>query len=70
MLDVQKLLKSDLKNEATTNMKIQEVLNKLGTSARLLVRDYKLSTFSGLVKLHPTEGTYWLFCIHRNYFDS
>ena len=62
--------KYGLKNEATSNIKIKEVLNKLTTSAGIYMRDDKFTTTSGIVNLHPTKGTHWVMFSDKFYFDS
>ena len=47
-----------LKNTATTNIKIQQVLHKLGLCIKVYMRDDTFSTISGIVNLHPTKGTH------------
>ena len=59
-----------LKNAATTNIKIQEILNKLGLCTKVYMRDDTFSTDSGIVNLHPWKGTHWVMFVDENYFDS
>ena len=49
-----------LKNEATSNVKIKERLNEIGSPAGVFMRDDKFTTTAGIVNLHPTKGTHWL----------
>ena len=71
--------KYGLKDEATSNVKIKEILDTLSTqsafgafgilklnSTGIYMRDDKFTTTSGIVNLHPTEGTHWV----KFYFDS
>ena len=54
--------KYGLKDEATNNMKIQQVLNKLHLPTKVYMRDDTFSTDSGrIVNLQPTKGTHWVF---------
>ena len=64
------LIKHNLKNEATSNLKIQEVLNKLGIKAGIFMRDSNITNEIAIVNLHPTKGTHWVLVIHNFYFDS
>ena len=49
--------KYGLKNEATSNVKIKEILNELNIPCGIYMRDDKFNTTSGIVNLHPTKGT-------------
>ena len=68
--------KYGLKNEATSNIKIKEVLDTLCASGKLTIpvgiymRDDKFTTTSGIVNLHQTKGTHWVMFINEYYFDS
>ena len=67
--------KYGLKNEATSNLKIKEILNELDVPAGIYMRDDKFTTtssgsFAGIVNLHPTKGTHWVMFINAFYFDS
>ena len=62
--------KYKLKNEATSNVKIKEVLDKLTIPAGVYIRDDKFTTPSGIVNLHPTKGTHWVMYTNQYYFDS
>ena len=59
-----------LKNEATSNVKIKEILQVLKVPCGIYMRDDKFNTPSGIVKLHPSVGTHWVLYIHKYYFDS
>lgn len=60
-----------LKNEATSNIKIIEVINKLGIrNFNVYMRDDKITTKTGIVNLHPNKGTHWVLYINNYYFDS
>ena len=65
-----------LKKEATSNVKIKEILNMLRASSELdtacgiYMRDDKFTTTSGIVNLHPTKGTHWVMFVNEFYFDS
>ena len=50
--------KYGLKNEANSNVKIKEILDKLTIPAGIYMRDDKFTTDSGIVNLHPSVGTH------------
>ena len=68
--------KYGLKDEATSNIKIKEVLDTLCTSSKLTIpvgiymTDDKFTTTAGIVNLHPTKGTHWVLFVTEFYFDS
>ena len=63
--------KYKLKNKATSNIKIQQVLNSIGlNNVGIYLRDGFFSTDIGIVNLHPFKGTLWVCYINENYFDS
>ena len=62
--------KYGLKNEATSNVEIKEILILMNTSCGIYMRDDKFITTSGIVNLHPTKGTHWVMFTNQNYFDS
>ena len=63
--------KHNLKNKATSNIKIQQVLNSIGlNNVEIYLRDGPFSSDIGIVNLHPTRGSHWVFYINQNYFDS
>ena len=60
-----------LKNKATSNIKIQQVLSSLGSNVEgIYLRDGPFQTNAGIVNLHPSKGTHWVCYINENYFDS
>ena len=59
-----------LKNEATSNVEIKEILKLMNTSCVIYMRDDKFTTTKGIVNLHPTEGTHWVMFVNEFYFDS
>ena len=59
-----------LKNEATSKVKIKEILDKLTIPAGIYMGDDKFTTTSGIVNLHPTKGTHWVMFVNEFYFDS
>jgi hypothetical protein len=63
--------KYGLKDEATSNVKIKEILARLKlNSTGIYMRDDKFTTKSGIVNLHPTKGTHWVLFTGNFYFDS
>ena len=58
--------KYGLKNEATSNVKIKEILKLMNTSCGIYMRDDKFTTTSGIVNLHPTKGTHWVMYKNPN----
>ena len=62
--------KYGLKNEATSNVEIKEILKLMNTSCGIYMRDDKFITTSGIVNLHPTKGTHWVMFVTEFYFDS
>ena len=57
--------KHNLKNKATSNIKIYEVLKKMGLDSKvgIYLRDGIFSTNYGIVNLHPSKGTHWVLYI-------
>ena len=63
--------KFDLKNKATSNIEIQQILSCLGLSdVGIYLRDGLFSTDVGIVNLHPLKGTHCVCYINEIYFDS
>ena len=63
--------KHNLKNKATSNIKIQQVLNSIGlNNIGIYLRDGPFESNIGIVNLHPSKGTHWVGYINENYFDS
>ena len=63
--------KHNLKNKATSNIKIQKVLTFIGLdNVNIYLRDQSFSSDIGIVNLHPSKGTHWVCYISENYFDS
>ena len=60
-----------LRNKATSNIKIQQVLSSLGLNdVGIYLRDGPFQSDIGIVNLHPSKGTHWVWYINENYFDS
>ena len=63
--------KYNLKNKATSNIKIQKVLSSLGSNdVGIYLRDGLFECDIGIVNLHQSKGTHWVVYINENYFDS
>ena len=59
-----------LKKEATSNIKIQQVLSSLSLNdVGICLRDEPFSNVIGIVKSHPSKGTHWDAYINEKYFD-
>ena len=63
--------KYKLKNKATSNLKIQQVLGSIGLkNVGIYLRDGPFESNIGIVNLHTSKGTHWVCYINENYFDS
>ena len=63
--------KHNLKNKATSNIKIQQVLSSLSLNdVGNYLRDGPFKSDIGVVNLHPSKGSHWICYINENYFDS
>ena len=63
--------KYKLKNEATSNLKIQNILSSLSLNdIGIYLRDGPFNSDIGIVNLHPSKGTHWVCYINENYFDN
>ena len=63
--------KFNLKNKATSNKKIQQVLSYLSLNdVGIFLRDGSFESDIGIVNLHPSKGTHWVCYINKNFFDS
>ena len=61
----------NLRNKATSNVKIEQVLNSIGlNNVGIYLRDGPFRSDIGIVNLHPSKGTHWVCYINENYFDS
>ena len=59
--------KYNLKNKATSNIKIQKVLTSIGLdNVGIYLRVGPFSTDIGIVNLHPSKGSHWVGYIHQN----
>ena len=60
-----------LKNEATSNIKIQQVFSSLSLNdVGIFLRDGPFESNIGIVNLHPSRGTHWVFHKNESFFDS
>ena len=58
-------------NKATSNIKIQQVLNSIGLDrVGIYLRDDPFKSDIGIVNLHPSKGTHWVCFKNENYFHS
>ena len=63
--------KNNLKNKATSNIKIQQVLCSIGMNkVGIYLRDELFESDIGVVNLRPSKRTNWVCFINGNYFDS
>ena len=63
--------KFNLKNKATSNIKIQQVLSSLSLNdVGIYLRYDPFKSDIGIVNLHPSKGTHWVCYINENYFDK
>ena len=63
--------KHNLKNKATSKIKIQQVLSSLSLNdVGIYLRDGPFKSDIGVVNLHPSKGSRWICYINENYFDS
>ena len=63
--------KHNLRNKATSNIKIQQVLNSIELdNVGIYLRDRVSESDIGIVSLHPSERTHWVCYINEYYFDS
>ena len=65
------IYKYKLKNGATSNIKIQQVVASIGLhTVGICLRDGQFEFDIAIVTLHPYKGNHWVCYIHQNYFDS
>ena len=63
--------KYNLKNKATSNIKIHQVLSPSSLNdAGIYLSDAPFESDIGIVNLHPSKGTHWVCYIKENYSDS
>ena len=62
--------KYNLRNKATSNIKIQQVLSSLGLSdVGIYLRDGSFLSGIGIINMHPSRGTHWILYVDETYFD-
>ena len=65
------LKKYNLKNKATSNIKIQQVLCSIGlNNVGIYLRDGPFKSDIGIVNLHSSKCAHWVCYINEIYFDS
>ena len=65
------VLKHNLRNKATSNIKIQQVLDSMRLNyIGIFPRDGPFSSDIGKDNLHPSKGTHWVCYKNEKYFDS
>ena len=63
--------KYKLKNKATSNIKVQQILSYLSLNdLGIHLRDGLFASEIGVVNLQPSKGTHWVVYIKEKYFDS
>ena len=63
--------KYNLRNKATSNLKIQQVLLSLSLNdVSIYLRDGPFESDIGIVNIHPSKRTHCVCYINENYFDS
>ena len=63
--------KYKLKNKATPNIKIQQIISCWSSSdIGIYLKDGCFPNDIGIVNLHPFGGSYWISYIHESFFDS
>ena len=63
--------KYNLRNKATSNIKMQQVLSFLSLNeVGIYLGDGPFESDIGIVNLHPLKGTHLVVYINENYFDS
>ena len=61
--------KYNLKNNATSNIKLYKVLKKIGLDSKegIYLRDGPFSSDIGIINLHPSKGTHWVLYINEQF---
>ena len=60
--------KFNLKNKATSNIKIQQVLSSLSLNdVGIYLRDGLFESNIGVVNLHLSKGSHWVLLINENF---
>ena len=58
------------KHEALSNTKLKEVLNKVVINTKIYMGDSQFTTRGGILNLHPTRGTHWVFFINEKKIEA
>ena len=67
MVSKTSFIKYKLKNEATSNIKIQQIRSSLFLNdVKTYLGDGSLNSGKRLVNLHPTKGRHWVVYINEN----
>ena len=66
------IINHNLKNKATRNLNLYEVLKKIGLDSKvgIYLRDGSFSSEIGIVNLHLSKKSHWVCYINENYYDS
>ena len=57
-----------LKNKATSNINVQQVLSSLSLNdVGTYLRDGPFEFDRGIVNLHPFQGTHWVLYVHEKF---
>ena len=60
----------NLKNKATSNIKIRQVLSSLSLKdVGIYLGDGPFKTDTGILNLHPLKGTHWTCYVNENSFN-
>ena len=63
--------KYKLKDKATSNIKVCQVLDSIGlNNVGIYLRDGPFESDIGIVNLQPSRGSHWVLYIKDCYFDS
>ena len=63
--------KYNLKNKATSNIKIKRVLDSIGlNNVGIYLRDGPFKSDIGIVNLHPSKGSHLVAYLKENYLNS
>ena len=63
--------KYNLKNKATSNIKIQQLLSSIGLdNVGIYLGDGPFLADIGVVNLYSSKRTHWVCCINGKFFDS
>ena len=60
----------NIKNQNTSNTKLEQEQSKFGSDLKLHKRDNISSTKSAIVKSQPERRTQWVGFVHKHFSDS